>query len=393
MKTSLPLHGIVVADFSRVLAGPLCTMLLADLGARVIKIEEPRGDETRRWGPPFVQGESAYFLSVNRNKESITINLKTREGRAVARRIVERADVVVDNFRRAQREKFGLTVRSIRRINRRAICCTITGFDPDGPDADLPGYDLLAQAAGGLMSITGPADGEPSKVGVALADVLTGHYAYGAICAALFARERSGRGEAIEVSLFGSTVASLVNVAQNYLVTGAEAKRYGNAHASIVPYQTFHAADRMFALAVATDRHFEVFCRDVLGEPELSADRRYRTNASRVKNRKTLVAKLEARFRTRRARGWVSRCREVGIPAALVRGIREVFAEDPSLQSVIRHTGVGDLALVRSPLRFSGRRLSIALPPPRLGEQTGRILRELGYAMDQIRELRALDAI
>src|SRR5437868_3869913 len=223
------LEGIVVADFSRVLAGPLCTQMLADAGARVIKIEEPeRGDETRRWGPPFVNNISTYFLAVNRNKESIVVNLKSRSGSKIAERLVERADVVVDNFLPAQ----GL----LPTIPKRTVHCTIRGFDSDTPEADTPGYDLLAQAGSGLMSITGERDGDPMKIGVALADVLTAHYAFGAICAAL----RTGEGASLEISLFSATIASLANVAQNVLVTGAEAARYGNAHPSIVPYQLFH---------------------------------------------------------------------------------------------------------------------------------------------------------
>ncbi|HZF72815.1 MAG TPA: CoA transferase, partial [Gemmatimonadaceae bacterium] len=233
MKRAGALSGIVVADFSRVLAGPLCTQLLADAGARVIKIEEPlRGDETRHWGPPWAGDVSAYFLSINRNKESIALDLK--RGGDVAREIIERADVVVDNFLPPQRR--ALKLDRIRKINRRVVHCIISGYDSDTADADAPGYALLAEAGAGLMSITGEADGTPMKVGVALSDVLTAHYAFGAIVTALY----GGKGATLEISLFAATLASLANVAQNALVTGNEAKRYGNEHPSIVPYQLFH---------------------------------------------------------------------------------------------------------------------------------------------------------
>lgn len=374
-RHSLPLHGVTVADFSRVLAGPLCTQMLADAGARVIKIEEPeRGDETRRWGPPFVNGVSAYFLSVNRNKESIALDLKSARGRKIARKIIERSDVVVDNFLPAQRKANGLT-----RLGGRVVHCSISGFDPDTPDAATPGYDLLAQAGSGLMAITGEPDGDPMKVGVALADVLTAHYATSAILAALFARQRTGRGERIEISLFSAAVTSLVNVAQNTLVTGKEAKRYGNAHPSIVPYQVFHGSDRPFAIGAGTDRHFVALC-DVIGRRDLCDDARFATNDARVRNRTMLVPLLEGIFSERRAVHWVTRCRRAGIPVALVQGVREALqtaAAAPLLVN-IDHPVIGTYAALRNPLLISRKRLPIRSAPPRLGEHTEAILRELG---------------
>ncbi|MGZ8710764.1 MAG: CaiB/BaiF CoA transferase family protein, partial [Thermoanaerobaculia bacterium] len=367
--------GILVADFSRVLAGPLCTQLLGDAGARVIKVEEPGGgDETRRWGPPFVDGVSAYFLSVNRNKESLALNLKTAEGRAVAKKLIDRADVVVDNFLPSQRKALGL-----EDCGDRVIHCSIGGFDSDSPEAGTPGYDLLAQAGSGLMAITGDPDGEPMKVGVALADVLTAHYATSAICAALFARERTGRGARIEVSLFSAAIASLVNVAQNALVTGKEAKRHGNAHASIVPYQLFHASDRPFAIGAGTDRHFASLCRDVIGHEDLVSDRRFATNAARVKNRAKLVPLLESIFETRRASHWVGRCRNAGVPAAIVQGVREALRSPAGRILVVDvdHPDIGSYPAVLNPLMFSGQRFPVRLPPPSLGQHTKKILREL----------------
>ncbi|MEA2339408.1 MAG: hypothetical protein QOE82_3415 [Thermoanaerobaculia bacterium] len=368
----LPLEGLLVADFSRVLAGPLATQMLGDWGARVIKVESKDGDETRRWGPPFVGDVSAYFLSVNRNKESIALDLKSEEGKNIARRLIERAAVVVDNFLPAQKESLRFAPRA---INPRVVHCTIAGFDSDTDDANTPGYDLLAQAGSGLMSITGDADGEPMKIGVALADVLTAHYAFGAICAAL----RTGEGASIEVSLFGATIASLVNVAQNVLVTGAEAARYGNAHPSIVPYQAFHGSDRMFAIGVGTDRHFAQLCERVLRRPELARDKRFARNADRVKHRQELVAILEGEFHARTAAQWVARCRRASIPVSLVRGVREALLTPAArkLVETVEHSEIGAYDAIRNPVRIDGLRLGIGSAPPTLGQHTEAIVPEL----------------
>jgi crotonobetainyl-CoA:carnitine CoA-transferase CaiB-like acyl-CoA transferase len=369
------LSDLLVADFSRILAGPLCTMMLADAGARVVKVEEPRGDETRRWGPPFIGGESAYFLSVNRNKESVVLDLKSDRGLEAARRLIDRADVVVENFKPADRGRFGLEKAAVLGRNPRAILCSIAGFDRDDPGAGLPGYDLLAQAAGGMMAITGAPDGPPVKVGVAISDILTAHYAHGAILAALHARARTGLGDAIEVSLFGSTVASLVNVAQAWLVSGEEPLRYGSAHPSIVPYQSFQGSDRSFVVAVATDRHFALLAGEVLGRPELASDPRYATNAGRVEQRESLLPELARAFAARSAAEWVELCRAVGIPAALVERFEEIFARP--LVRTVRHPSIGALSQVRSPIHSGGNR-SIDRPPPLLGEHTRSVLEELG---------------
>ena len=368
--TPLPLDGLLVADFSRVLAGPLCTQLLGDEGARVIKVEEPRGgDETRRWGPPFLGELSTYFLSVNRNKESIALDL--RADGELAKRLIERADVVIDNFLPPQREAL---LGDVLAINPRAIHCSITGFDVDTSEANTPGYDLLAQAGSGLMSITGPKDGEPSKVGVALTDVLTAHYAHGAILAALFARERTGRGARLEVSLFGAALASLINVAQGALVTGSEAKRYGNEHPSIVPYQLFHAADRTFAIGGGTDRHFRNLCEQVIERPELATDERFATNTNRVINRQVLVPLLDDIFRTKPADEWLSRCRAASIPCSPVRGVLEALRSEAA-QPLIVHAG--GYETVAHPVRFDGERLPVRAPAPTLGQHSDAIRSEL----------------
>lgn len=362
MSAPLPLDGILVADFTRVLAGPLCTQLLADEGARVIKVEEPAsGDETRRWGPPFAGDTSTYFLSVNRNKESIALDLRTDEGRAVARQLIEHADVVIDNFLPSQRERL-LDVPATK------IHCSITGFDPETAEANTPGYDLLMQAGAGLMSITG--EEGPTKIGVALADVLTAHYAHGAILAALYA----GRGARLEVSLFGATLASLVNVAQAALTTGNEARRYGNAHPSIVPYQLFHAKDRPFAIGGGTDRHYRMLCERVIERPELATDERFASNRARVTNRTTLVPLLDSIFQTRDAAEWVARCKGAGIPASLVRGVLEALRSDEARPLIAR---LDDFETVGHPVRFDRQRLPVRRRPPKLGEHTAAVKEEL----------------
>jgi len=373
------LDGILVADFSRILAGPLCTMLLSDAGARVVKIEEPRGDETRRWGPPFVGDESAYFLSINRNKESIALNLKHPGALEIAKKIVAKADVVIENFKPEDRAKFGVDAASVHASNPRAVVCSIVGFDSDGPDAAQPGYDLLAQAAGGLMSITGEKEGDPMKVGVALSDVLTAHFAYGAIVTALLARERGAPGQVVEVSLVAATLASLANVAQAHLLTGERPKRYGNEHPSIVPYQQFHGADRPFVIAAASDRQFELLCAGVIVRPELLDDPRYRTNSHRVDSRDTLIEELERVFATKPANHWVEAARRAGIPAAIVENVDEALARNPQMRIAMEHPTIGRFEAVRNPVIWNGTRLDPVSPPPVVGQQSGSVLRELGY--------------
>jgi len=382
----LPLSGLLVVDFSRVLAGPLCTQMLADFGARVIKIEEPlRGDETRRWGPPFIGDVSTYFLSVNRGKESLTLDLS--RGSEVVQRLLDRADVVVDNFLPRQRARL---LGNMRRRRPHIVHCSISGYDSDTALADKSGYELLAQAESGLMSITGEPQGDPMKVGVALADVLTGHHAFGAISAALVAREKTGQGASIEVSIFSSTISSLVNVAQGALATRKEAQRYGNEHASIVPYQLFHGSDRPFTIGAGTDRHFDALCREVIARPELATDRRFRTNAARVKNRRVLIPLLEGIFRGERASKWVARCRRAAVPAALVRGVREALqtTEAQLLIASIDHPRIGVYEAVRSPARIGGKRAPLGSAPPELGQHTDAILKELGYARRDVESLR-----
>src|SRR5215208_4732970 len=292
-----PLNGIRVLDLSRVLAGPYCTMVLGDLGADVVKVESPEGDETRGWGPPFTNGESAYYLCVNRNKRSIIVDFKSQEGRKTLHKLVRRSDVLVENFRPGTLARFALDYDAASAINPNLIYCSITGFGQTGPLRDKPGYDFMIQAMGGLMSITGEPDGEPMKAGVAVADLFAGQNAVIAILAALQARTQTGGGQHLDISLFDSQVAMLANVASNFLLSDNLPKRYGNAHANIVPYQSFQASDAWFVVAVGNDRQFERMC-EVIGNGELENDPRFPLNSARVENRDELISILKPIFLT-----------------------------------------------------------------------------------------------
>jgi crotonobetainyl-CoA:carnitine CoA-transferase CaiB-like acyl-CoA transferase len=392
------LDGLRVLDLSRVLAGPFCTMLLGDLGADVIKVENPDGgDDTRRWGPPFLAGESAYFLGVNRNKRSVTINLKSPAGQDVVRRLAERSDVFIENMRPGTLERWGLDVARLRRLNPRLVTCTLSAFGQDGPYRDDPGYDFTLQALTGLMSITGQPDGEPTKVGVALIDVITGLFAASSILAALRARDSSGHGQHVDVSLFESGLAALVNVASGYLASGVRPRRYGNAHASIVPYQVFPARDRSFALAIGNDRQFAQLCA-CLGHPEWAADARFATNPARVANREALIALLSAEFVQRDVADWEARLRAEGLPCAPINHVDEAFAH-PQAQALdvierILHPTAGVVPLVRAPFHLSETPAQTRRPPPTLGEHTHEVLRDaLGLGAAEIEDLRRSSAI
>ena len=375
-----PLHGIRVLDLSRVLAGPYCTMVLGDLGADVIKVESPEGDETRGWGPPFAEGESAYYLCVNRNKRSIIVDFKTEDGRAVLHRLVERSDVLVENFRPGTLARYGLDFASATGINPALIYCSITGFGQTGPLRDKPGYDFMIQAMGGLMSITGEPDGEPMKVGVAVADMFAGQNAVIAILAALQARTHTGRGQHLDLSLFDSQVGMLANVASNFLLSGNLPKRYGNAHANIVPYQSFQASDAWFVLAVGNDRQFEKLCA-MIGRSDLATDERYALNADRVTHRDELLAILTPVFLTRTSGEWLSALDAAGIPCGPINTLNKVFeapqAKARGMLIEMEHSTIGNLPLVGSPLKFSETLVEYRRPPPRLGEHTQEVLKEL----------------
>ena len=387
-----PLAGLKVLDLSRILAGPFATQVLADLGAEVWKVESPRGDDTRRWGPPFVRGESAYYLSANRGKKSLAVNLKDPRGAEIVRELAKRADVLVENFKAGGLKKYGLDYESVRALNPRIVYVSITGFGQTGPRAKEPGYDAALQGITGLMSITGEPDGPPMKVGVALIDVLTGWAAATGILAALWERERSGMGQHLDLSLFEVGLMSLVNQAQSYLVTGVPPKRLGNAHPQIVPYQAFEAGDGWFILAVGNDEQFARMAR-AIGRPELARDPRFRTNALRVQNRGALVPLLEEVFRTRPRDAWLRLFKEVGVPATPVNDLKEAFS-DPQAEArgavwELEHPTIGALKTVANALQhFSRPPAASAGPPPLLGQHTREVLAGvLGYGVETLEKL------
>lgn len=373
-----PLEGTFVLDLSRVLAGPFCTMLLADLGARVVKVENPDGgDVTRGWGPPNdpESGLSAYYLSVNRNKESIALDLAAPAGAESVRILARRADVVIENFLPGGLEKFGLSLADMRNENPRLVTASITGAGRTGEESGLPGFDLLAQAASGLMAITGSAEGGPAKVGVAVSDLFAGCFALAGILGLLTAREKSGRGGHVEIDLFTSSLAALINVAQAALLTGTPSRRWGNSHPQIVPYRPFEGSDGDFIVAAGTDRHFARLCT-IVGRPEWAGDAAFRTNPARLENREALEGELERIFRSRPRAEWVEACRDAGIPAGPVRGpldaLRSGVAE--SLNAVV---AAGGVSFVASPIRVDGSDAPLSFPP-QLDEQGAALRREFG---------------
>ena len=377
----LPLAGVKILDLSRVLAGPYATMVLGDLGADVIKVEHPdRGDDTRHWGPPFAgEGEareSAYFLAVNRNKRSIGVDLKDSEGLERIKRLAAGADVVIENWRRGALEKLGLGYGALRATNPGLVYCSITGFGP-GPDEERPGYDFLVQARGGVMGITGQPGGEPTKVGVAISDIVCGLFASNAILAALHRRDATGEGSRIEVPLFESTLGWLANRGQEYLVSGEDKGLIGNAHPSIVPYQTFDASDKPLVVAVGNNSQFTELCKAV-GRPELAEDERFATNPDRVAHREALIAELQEEFGKRPADEWVEEIRASGVPSGPVNTLADVFADvhvrgSGILQDIV-HGSAGPLKMLASPILIDSERLPIRRPPPTLGQHTDEAL-------------------
>lgn len=375
------LTGIRVADFTRVVAGPYCTMLLGDLGADVIKVEQPStGDDTRGWGPPFVAGESTYFLSVNRNKRSICLDLKSEEGMQEARRLIATSDVVVENFRPGAMDRLGVGYEALRRDHPGLIYCAISAFGQDGPARDRAGYDVSIQALGGLMGITGTPDGPPVKTGVALVDVAAGLYAASGIIAALYHREKTGQGQRIDVSLLTTQLAALINVASAYLVAGELPKRQGSAHASIVPYQVFPAADGYIMIGAANDRLFGQLCL-VLGQPAWASDSRFRTNVDRVTNREQLITLIEEVIRTDTVAQWTQRLGEGGVAVAPVNDMEQVFRDPQVVHSgqviTVNHPTIGALPLVGPAVTFSQTPAQVVMAPPLLGQHTAEVHDEL----------------
>jgi len=387
------LAGIKVLDLSRVLAGPWAGQLLADLGAEVLKVERPgAGDDTRQWAPPSLpDGTAAYFLCANRGKRSVTVDITKPEGQEIVRALARDADVVIENYKVGGLKKYGLDYDSLSQLNPRLVYCSITGFGQDGPYAELPGYDYIVQGMSGLMSITGPANGEPHKVGVAVTDLFTGIYASNAILAAIIARQTSGKGQYIDMALFDCALASLANINMNWLIGQQVPPRLGNAHANIVPYQVFACADGHFILACGNDKQFRAVCQ-LIGLPTLADDERFASNPQRVKHRDSLVPVLAEAFLAQPREQWLKQLDAAGVPCGPINTVDEAF-NDPQ----IRHRGmeihlqdsVGqNVPLVGCPIKLSGTPVEYNQAPPKLGEHTDDVLRALGYDAARIATLR-----
>lgn len=398
---AMSLSGVRILDLSRVLAGPSCTQLLGDLGADVLKIERPgAGDDTRKWGPPYLKDdagqdttESAYYLSANRNKRSLGLDIAKPEGQALVRRLLKDCDVLIENFKTGDLARYGLDWESLKAEFPKLVYCSITGFGQDGPYAKLPGYDYLAQGMGGIMSLTGEADGQPMKVAVAISDLMAGMYATVAILAALRHRDRTGEGQRLDISLLDCQVAWLSYQAQNYLTSGALPPRLGNGHPTIVPYQVFEVADGHLILAVGNDGQFAKFC-ELAGKSEWAADPRFAANRERVKNRDELVPMVAELMKTRSRAEWLAGLAAAGVPAGPVNSIDQVFA-DPQ----VRHRGMvcearhaltqKPVQLVANPIKMSASPPSCRHAPPVLGQHTDDILKNAGLDAGEIARLRA----
>jgi crotonobetainyl-CoA:carnitine CoA-transferase CaiB-like acyl-CoA transferase len=403
-----PLAGITIVDLTRVLAGPFSTMILADLGARVIKIERPsRGDDTRHFGPPFLKdadgndtSEAAYYLAANRNKESVTVNLTKPEGQKVVRDLIARADILAENFKTGDLTKYGLGYNDLKDEFPGLIYCSITGFGQTGPYRERAGYDFLVQAMGGLMSLTGNADtvsgGEPLRVGVPISDLLTGMYSAIAMLAAIAHKKDTGAGQLGDVSLLDSTIATLANQGMNYLATGTAPGRIGNTHPNIVPYQAFATSDGFIVVAVGNDGQFIRFA-EVLGLPQLSGEARFSTNIERVRNRNALVPALEAKMKMRTSAEWFAALESADIACGPINTLDEVFTNEHVLARNMRidmpHPLSGTVPLIGSPLNLSASPVSYRSPPPLLGEHTDSILDEIGYGADDIAKMRDSGAL
>jgi len=399
-----PLAGLRVLDFTRILAGPTATQLLGDLGADVIKVERRgEGDDTRKWGPPYLkikgQDTAAYYLSSNRNKRSLTLDIAQPEAQELARRIAAKSDVFVENFKVGGLKKYGLDYASLRAVKPDIIYCSITGFGQTGPYAPRAGYDYLAQGMGGIMSLTGEPGGDPMKVGIGIADVMCGMYAVSAILAALHHRTKTGEGQHIDLALLDTQVAWLVNEGVNYLTSGTLPKRQGSEHPNIVPYKVMPAADGYFILAVGNDSQFRRFC-DMAGCPEVAADPRFATNRGRVENRVALYALLPDYTKRRTAKEWVDGLSALGVPAGPVNDLQQVF-EDPQVREREMQVSVpcpdspdGALKLIGNPIKLSGTPVTYRRPPPAMGEHSAEVLGEvLGLGEDEVRNLKDLGVV
>jgi len=396
-KGQLPLPGVRVVDLTRVMTGPYCTMMLADMGADVIKIEQPgRGDDTRHWGPPFLAGEAVYYLSINRNKRGIALDLKHPEGKAVLWRLIEQADVLVENFSPGTIARLGFGYPDVSARRPEIVYCSISGFGQTGPGRERPGYDNVVQAVSGLMSITGPREGPPTKVGLPVADMTAGMFAAFAIVAALYRQARGGGGEYIDASLLAAQTTMMTYHAVSYLMTGAVAGMSGNAHPTICPYDTYPTGDGYVAIAVGNDALWGRFCR-VLGWEERIADPRYATNPARVAHREELTALVTGAFAGRTSADVLALMEAASVPAGPINTLDAVFADSQvqheQLARTVVHPTIGALAVTGFPYHLASTDLEMRLPPPLLGEHTDAVLAELGYDAEAIQALRASGAI
>lgn len=385
-----PLEGIVVLDLSRVLAGPFCSMILADLGAEVIKVEEPgRGDETRSWGPPFAGSESAYYLSINRNKKSIAVDLKREEGRRIIYALAKRADVALENFRPGVVKRLGVDYQTLKALNPRLVYCSISGFGQEGPYRDLPAYDIILQGMGGIMGITGEKGRSPVKVGIPLSDLAAGLQAALGILAALLHREWDGEGQFLDISMLACQVFLLATMIPGYFLTGIVPEPMGSGHASIVPYQAFRTKDIFINIAVTNEKFWRAFCR-ALGRPELAEDPRFATNAKRVEHREALLPIIEAILLTKTGEEWIQILRQEGIPCGPILPFDRLFADLQARQMVrtLDHQAAGSITVVGTPFKLSLTPAQVSSPPPTLGQHTEEVLAALGYTSEAIRSLR-----
>jgi crotonobetainyl-CoA:carnitine CoA-transferase CaiB-like acyl-CoA transferase len=389
-----PLSGRRVLDLTRVLAGPWCTMVLADLGADVIKIEHPNGgDDTRHWGPPYVGGEAAYYLCANRNKRSVTVDLATPDGQQIVRDLAVGADIMVENYKLGGLTKYGLDYDAIAALNPGIVYCSISGYGRNSPIAARPGYDYVIQAEAGLMDVTGEVDGEPMKAGVAVADLFTGMAATQAILAALIARDRDGIGQHVDMALFDCQLSMMANVGSSFLANGEKPRRFGNGHATVVPYQVFKTADGSVVIAVGNDRQFALLCNAVLKRPDIAADARYVKNSSRVANRDSLISMLRVLISAMPTAHWLQGMRANGIPCAEVRSVGEaLFSEEAVARDMVQqalHPTAGSISMIGSPLKLSGTPVVSPVAPPLLGQHTVEVLTELlRYEPERIERLR-----
>lgn len=393
-----PLEGITVLDLTRVLSGPYCTMMLADMGARVIKIEQPgKGDDTRAWGPPFQNGESTYFLSINRNKESVTINLKHDEGKKVVNKLLESSDVLVENFRPGTLDRIGFGYKELSNKHPRLIYCSVSGFGHSGPRHLQPGYDAIMQAEGGLMSITGPNEGPGYKLGVSITDITSGMFAAFGVAMALLSRHHTGRGQFVDIGMFDSVAALLSFQASIYFATGQAPQRIGNCHPTIMPYETLETLDDDLVIAVGNDQLWKTFC-SVINLKPLAEDGRFARNKDRVKSRNILKPLIEKQLRTKTASEWIMKLREHGVPCGTVRDLSQVLTDDQLLERAmvvaLEHPIVGAMKTLGIPIKLTDTPGSIRTAPPTLGQHTDQVLnKDLGFSSNTIKHLRKAGAI